>query len=56
MTDRNVDSNGPGSANGFIGMVVSANAGSDPGMRYTPSGHMWQRPHFIGKTRVQKVD
>jgi single-stranded DNA-binding protein len=38
MTDQNTNGSRPRSANGFIDMVVVGNAGSDPEMRYTPSG------------------
>jgi hypothetical protein len=38
MTDQNTNGGWPRSANGFIDMVVVGNAGSDPEMRYTPSG------------------
>jgi single-strand DNA-binding protein len=38
MTDQNSNGSRPRSANGFIDMVVVGNAGSDPEMRYTPSG------------------
>jgi single-strand DNA-binding protein len=38
MTDQNANGSRPRSANGFIDLVVVGNAGSDPEMRYTPSG------------------